>query len=188
MTYWVYENWRAHGHRATVHRGECGHCNDGSGQGGGTRADNGQWLGPYKAADEAAAAARATGAGAASHEDHLARAMSLPETDVARARRWVAEQNERIAEHIDEMRVEMDVDARALTICAGRPPWREDFGPDWTRQEIARMRYTKSTGVWTLYRPDRIGKFHCYEDLKPTPTLDRLLAEIDADPICIFWG
>ncbi|MCB0977656.1 MAG: hypothetical protein KDB02_09375 [Acidimicrobiales bacterium] len=42
--------------------------------------------------------------------------QGLPETDVARASRWVAEQNERIGEHIDEMRVEMDVDARAVTI------------------------------------------------------------------------
>lgn len=24
--------------------------------------------------------------------------------------------------------------------------------------------------------------------LDPTPTIDRLLVEIDADPICIFWG
>ena len=36
--------------------------------------------------------------------------MSVPDTDIARVRRWVAEQNERIGEHIDEMRVEMDVD------------------------------------------------------------------------------
>ena len=114
--------------------------------------------------------------------------VSLPETDLARVRRWVAEQNERIGEHIDEMRVEMDVDARAITIFECRPPWREDFGPEWTRQEIARLRYTKSTGVWTLYWPDRHSRFHRYEDLDPTPTIDRLLAEIDADPTCIFWG
>ena len=37
-----------------------------------------------------------------------------------------------------------------------------------------------------LARPSQ--KFHRYEDLDPTPTIDRLLAEIDADPICIFWG
>lgn len=86
------------------------------------------------------------------------------------------------------MRVEMDVDGRAITILECRPPWREDFGPEWTRQEIARMRYTKSTGVWTLCWPDRHSKFHRYEDLDPTPTIDRLLAEIDADPRCIFWG
>jgi hypothetical protein len=114
--------------------------------------------------------------------------MSLPETDVARVRRWVAEQNERIGEHIGEMRVEMDVEPRAITIVECRPPWREDLGPTWTRQQIARLRHTKSTGVWTLYWPDRHSKFHRYEDLDPTPTVDRLLAEIEADPTCIFWG
>lgn len=114
--------------------------------------------------------------------------MTRSETDIARVRRWVAEQNEQIGEHIDEMRVEMDVDARVITILECRPPWREDFGPEWTRQEIARLRYTKSTGVWTLYWPDRNTKFHRYEDLDPTPSIDRLLSEIDADPICIFWA
>jgi hypothetical protein len=114
--------------------------------------------------------------------------MSLPESDVARVRRWVAEQNQRIGEHIDEMRVNMDVDDRAITILECRPPWPEDSGPEWTRQEIARLRYTKSTGVWTLYWPDRHSRFHRYEDLDPTPTIGRLLTEIDADPISIFWG
>ncbi|MCZ7537129.1 MAG: DUF3024 domain-containing protein [Acidimicrobiia bacterium] len=42
--------------------------------------------------------------------------------------------------------------------------------------------------LWTLYWPARDSKFHRYENLDPTPTIDRLLAEIDADPICIFWG
>jgi hypothetical protein len=125
---------------------------------------------------------------AANHERQPAPAMSLPEDDLARVRRWVAEQNERIGVHIDEMRVEVDVDARAVTIFECRPPWREDFGPGWSRREVARLRYTTSTGVWTLYWPDRNSRFHRYDDLAPTPTLDRLLAEIEADPICIFWG
>jgi hypothetical protein len=81
--------------------------------------------------------------------------MPLPETDLARVRRWVTAQNKRIGGHIHEMRVEMDVDAGAITILECRPPWREDFGPEWTRQEIARLRYTKSTRIWTLYWPDR---------------------------------
>lgn len=61
MTYWLYENWRAHGHRATVHRREGGHCNDGPGQSGGTWTDNGRWLGPHGTADEAAARIRRCG-------------------------------------------------------------------------------------------------------------------------------
>lgn len=57
-----------------------------------------------------------------------------------------------------------------------------------------RLRYTKSTGVWTLYWPDRHSKFHRYEDLDPTSTIDRLLVgtapeawrtrgEIDVPPV-----
>ncbi|MBV9870487.1 MAG: DUF3024 domain-containing protein [Frankiaceae bacterium] len=32
------------------------------------------------------------------------------------------------------------------------------------------------------------SRFRRYEDVDPTPTIDRLLAEIDTDPICIFWA
>jgi hypothetical protein len=53
VSYWVYENWRAHGQRATVHRGDCGHCNDGAGQRGGTRSDNGKWHGPFMTVNDA---------------------------------------------------------------------------------------------------------------------------------------
>ena len=60
--YWVYENWRAHGHRATVHRGDCGHCNHGSGVHAGSGTHNGSWHGPFSTADEAAALGRRQGA------------------------------------------------------------------------------------------------------------------------------
>ena len=35
--FWAYENWVAAGHRATVHRSECGFGNDGAGVHGGRR-------------------------------------------------------------------------------------------------------------------------------------------------------
>jgi hypothetical protein len=114
--------------------------------------------------------------------------MALPEADVARVRDWVTERNQQIGEHIDEMRVEMDVDPRALTILECRPPWHEDLGTDWTRQPIARLRHAESTGLWTLDWPDRHSRFHRYEDLDPSSTIDPLLAEIGADPTGIFWG
>jgi hypothetical protein len=114
--------------------------------------------------------------------------VGLPETDIARVRRWVNVRNDEIGVHIDEMRVEIDIDARAITILECRPPWRDDFGPEWIRQEVARLRYTKSTGTWGLYWPDRHSRFHAYDGLKPTPSVQRLLDEIDADPTCIFWG
>lgn len=35
---------------------------------------------------------------------------------------------------------------------------------------------------------DRNLKFHRYDLLDPTPRIEELLAELDADPTAIFWG
>lgn len=59
--YYVYENWRAHGHQATLHRGECGSCNHGQGKQLSASTANGRWHGPYKTRVDAEAAARGTG-------------------------------------------------------------------------------------------------------------------------------
>jgi hypothetical protein len=53
---------------------------------------------------------------------------------------------------------------------------------------VARLRYTKTHAEWSLYWRDRNAKFHVYDRVEPTPTVDRLLAEVDADPTSIFWG
>jgi hypothetical protein len=91
----------------------------------------------------------------------------LPELDVARVQHWCAGQ---VPEHVrDEVRIECDVAPRHLTICECRPPWREDFGPDWTRFPIARLHYTKGTGLWTLYWRDSNEKYHRYDPLEPSP-------------------
>lgn len=51
----------------------------------------------------------------------------VPELDLVRVRRW-AEQ--RVPPHArDQIRMELDVSDRAITILECRPPWREDFGP-----------------------------------------------------------
>lgn len=60
MRYWVYENWTAE-HKAVIHRGTCGNCNDGKGchpNPLGKR--NGQWRGPFVKLSDAEEAAEAT--------------------------------------------------------------------------------------------------------------------------------
>jgi hypothetical protein len=110
----------------------------------------------------------------------------LPELDVARVQRWCAVQ---VPEHVrDEVRVECDVAPRHLTICECRPPWREDFGPDWTRFPIARLHYTKATGLWTLYWRDSNEKYHRYDPLEPSPQVQDLLDYLDGRSDPIFWG
>jgi hypothetical protein len=61
MEYWAYENWQVHGHRATVHLGDCGSCNHGAGIHGGGTTQNGKWHGPFNSASDARAAVRRGG-------------------------------------------------------------------------------------------------------------------------------
>lgn len=111
----------------------------------------------------------------------------LPETDVARVRRWCAQ---RVPEHVrDQVRVKCDISPRHLTIVERRPPWRQDAAStEWTQFPIARLRYTKATRTWTLYWRDHNLRFHLYDHLKPSPGIGDLLDEIDRDPTAIFWG
>lgn len=112
--------------------------------------------------------------------------MPLPETDVERVREFCRSrvpEDER--EHI---RVEMEAERGAVTIFECQPPWRPDFGPEWTRQPVARLRFTQQTAAWTLYRPDGDSRFSLYDLIGPTTSIDALLNEIGSDPTGIFWG
>ena len=48
MAFYVYENWQAGPHKAVIHRGTCGHCNDGRGRAGGYDTQHAQWHGPFE--------------------------------------------------------------------------------------------------------------------------------------------
>ncbi len=75
-----------------------------------------------------------------------------------------------------------------MTILECRPPWRDDFGPEWSRFPIARLRFTRVRKEWAIYWRDRNLKFHLYDLVAPTSNVEALLAEIDRDPTGIFFG
>lgn len=80
---------------------------------------------------------------------------------MARVQRWC---RGRVPERVrDEVRVEVDVADRHLTIVECRPSWRADMGAEWTRFPIARLRYVKAKGLWSLYWRDRNLRFHAYD-------------------------
>lgn len=113
----------------------------------------------------------------------------IPEIDLVRIRRWVDARNANLPERARGLvRYELDVTDRTVTILECRPPWQSDYGPEWTRFPVARLRYTKTRSEWLLYWRDRNLKFHKYDPVPPTPHVDRLIAEIESDPTAIFWG
>lgn len=93
----------------------------------------------------------------------------------------------RVPEHLwDRVRIECDVADRHATIVEVRPPW--DGRGDPTRFPIARLRYTKATGTWTLYWRDRNLKFHLYRRIRPTSHVASLLDHVGGSGDPIFFG
>ena len=58
-TYWVYENW-VHNY-VKIHRGSCGHCNEGRGTQASHSGQNDKWHRPFHDRDTAFAEARSLG-------------------------------------------------------------------------------------------------------------------------------
>ncbi len=113
----------------------------------------------------------------------------LPDLDLARVARWIDSRNDSLPERAQgQIRYELDVANTTVTIVECRPPWRPDFGPEWTRSPVARLRYTKSCKQWSLYWRDRNLNFHNYDRVPATSHVEELLAEVDRDPTHIFWG
>ncbi|TVR25209.1 MAG: DUF3024 domain-containing protein [Nitriliruptor sp.] len=110
----------------------------------------------------------------------------ISEDALDQIRRWA---DRRVPEHVRvQVRLEVDVADRPVTILECRPPWQPEYGLDWTRFPIARLRYTKSRKRWSLYWRGRNLKFHEYHLADLSPDVQSLLGEIDRDPTSIFWG
>lgn len=110
----------------------------------------------------------------------------LPDLDMVRVRRWA---DEKIPAHVrDEIRLEVGVRGKYVTIFETRPPWHPDLGPDWTRHKLAQLRYDADQQHWTLHWADRNGRWDLYWDFEPSNSVVPLLEEIDNDPTGIFWG
>lgn len=92
------------------------------------------------------------------------------------------------AEHDDKIRIEYKVRGNAVTLFECRPPWREDFGPDWTSSRICTFGWDPATRLWTLSARDRNDRRLDYPYIEPAPTIEPLLHELDKDPTGIFWG
>ena len=92
-----------------------------------------------------------------------------------------------IPKHVqDKIRLGYLAKGMAITLFELRPHWKDKR--IWTKSDIARVRYSKTDGTWTLHWLNQHGKWHAYDPLPPTPDFGKVLREIMADPTGIFWG
>ena len=113
--------------------------------------------------------------------------VALPEVTAALAKveayceRHVPEQ------YRDEMRLDASARGKAITIVERRPPWREDYGPEWTSMRIAQMRYDPATSCWSIFWADRNDRWLRYP-ARPARSIERILAVIESDQSGAFFG
>jgi hypothetical protein len=82
----------------------------------------------------------------------------------------------------DAVRLEVETVDNSITIWECRPPWRPEYGPEWTRMGIARFRYSPSEKSWTVYWMRSDLKFHRYKPVGPQSGIGPLLDEVARDP------
>ena len=92
----------------------------------------------------------------------------------------------------DRVQVSFRIRGRSVTIVERRPPWRADFGPEWSSRPVAQLRWTPSPdagdgGSWRLYWADRNNRWHLVPDVAPAGAPGPLLDFIDRHPAA-FWG
>lgn len=113
------------------------------------------------------------------------RFVSISAADISRIATWCDAWN--TPDIAGDLRVEFDATPRHVTIYeSNRIP--ASHGDTWIRVEVARLRFTGTTGLWTLYWADQHGKFHLYRHLKAKSTLEPLLEHIASSGDPIFWG
>lgn len=109
----------------------------------------------------------------------------VPETDLARIRRWCAARVPSEAAH--QVRVVGLVDGPRVVITEERPPWDREATAPWETYPLARLTYVATTRHWKLEVSAEGDRFRKYAR-RPSGALEGLLEEIDADPTFVFWG
>ena len=93
----------------------------------------------------------------------------------------------RIPMHIrDQVRLAFRIDGNAVDLFEERPAFNDPSR--WIEIPVARFRYFSGLNEWRLFWRDRNGRWHTYDRVLPAERFQDLLAEVDEDPTCIFWG
>ncbi|MCI0562328.1 MAG: DUF3024 domain-containing protein [Nitrososphaera sp.] len=93
----------------------------------------------------------------------------------------------RVPAHVkDKLKISFGLRGNSVTIYEERPYFLDKTR--WTKGSVAQLRFSPTTGKWTLYCCDRNRRWHQYSQVRSTQKLDVLLKAIDDDVTGIFWG
>ena len=114
--------------------------------------------------------------------------MAIPEFQRQRIQRTLQAYCADLPVHArSQVRLGFTISPSAVELFEERPPWDAPKQP-WIKHPIAKFRYVATREVWELYSVRRDLKWHRYPLLASARGFAALLAEVERDPICVFWG
>lgn len=94
----------------------------------------------------------------------------------------------RIPERLrDQIRVESATRGDSITIFECHPPWRVE-DDEWSRVPVAQFRLETATAKWSLYCRLACGRWRRFDPAPEADRIEKVIAEVEADPTGIFWG
>ena len=86
----------------------------------------------------------------------------------------------------EQLRLGYRIERNSVVLFESRVAW--DDQSRWIEHRVAKFQYVSSIARWRLFCQFRDLKWHGYEPLPESESLDALVAEVSRDPTCIFWG
>jgi hypothetical protein len=116
--------------------------------------------------------------------------MAFSELEEARLRLPLLEWRERRRPppHIrPQLDISFRISGQSVEILEVRPAWRGKPG-EIREHAVAKATYVKGTRSWRVYWMRADLKWHRYEPLPTTRTIEQFLAAVDEDPYGCFFG
>ena len=85
-----------------------------------------------------------------------------------------------------QLRLGYEIDGQSVVLFEERPDWRDLAKRK--RSPFAKLRFVRTTGLWTLYWRRADLKWHAYRPASPTSDLAALLEVVDHDEYGAFFG
>jgi len=86
----------------------------------------------------------------------------------------------------DQVRLEYVVKGHDVVIYERRPRWNNP--KEWGDSPVAKLKFARTAKQWRLYWQRADLKWHEYQRCSGSVDLEKLVQEIDADPLACFFG
>ena len=86
----------------------------------------------------------------------------------------------------DQLRLVYEIHGQSVVIAEERPDWQNPA--ERMRTSVAKLRFVRASGIWTLYWMRADLKWHAYQPAAPSRDMATLVDVVDRDEYCAFFG